>query len=434
MVHRRAQPRALQGGALQHLSAARTNSASRIADDVVGMLREVLGAPTRGPIPLHEPEITDHERRVVDACLASGSVSSVGDCIGALERRLARVTGAAHAVAVGSGTAALQLALHAAGVRPGDEVLVPTLSFVATANAVAHCGATPHFVDADADSLGIDPDALRRHLARVARRAGPGASARCEHAATGRRIAALVPMHTFGHASRIAELCEVAREWGLPVVEDAAESLGTTVGAGGSARHTGTFGLLGTLSFNGNKTVTTGGGGAVLTDDEALAARVRHLATTAKRPHAWEYVHDEVAWNHRMPNLNAALGVAQMDRLDDMLSRKRALAARYERAAAALTGCEVVAPLAGTTSNRWLVALRLDAADAGATRDAVLAAAHAAGYLCRPAWQPLHTLPMYETAPRAALDVATRLHASLFNVPSSARLGGAPGPVRGSAA
>jgi perosamine synthetase len=395
------------------------------------MLRGVLGAPTDGPIALHEPEITDHERRLVDRCLASGWVSSVGEWIGEFERRIAAVTGARHGVAVGSGTAALQLALHAAGVAPGDEVLVPTLSFVATANAVAHCGATPHFVDADADSLGIDPDALRAHLGRVARRGG--ADGRAVHAATGRRIAALVPMHTFGHASRIAALCDVAREWGIPVVEDAAESLGTTVDAAdprGRARHTGTFGLLGTLSFNGNKTVTTGGGGAVLTDDEALATRVRHLATTAKRPHAWEYVHDAVAWNHRMPNLNAALGAAQMDRLDDMLARKRALAARYEVASRGAPGWGIVAPLAGTTSNRWLVAARLaTGTDDVAARDAVLAAAHAAGYLCRPAWQPLHTLPMYADAPRADLPVATRLHATLVNVPSSARLGGAPAGV-----
>lgn len=402
------------------------------------MLRDVLGEPAGGPIALHEPEITAHERALVDRCLASGWVSSVGEYIGELERRIAAVTGAGHVVAVGSGTAALQLALHAAGVRPGDEVLVPTLSFVATANAVAHCGATPHFVDADADSLGVDPAALRAHLARVARRDGAGREARTVHGATGRRIAALVPMHTFGHASRIAELCEAAAEWGIPVVEDAAESLGTTVGTSaigtsvGGARHTGTFGLLGTLSFNGNKTVTTGGGGAVLTDDESLAARVRHLATTAKRPHAWEYVHDAVAWNHRMPNLNAALGVAQMDRLDDMLARKRALAARYEAAARGAEGWSVVAPLAGTTSNRWLVAARLAGGDdAAARRDEVLAAAHAAGYLCRPAWQPLHTLPMYADAPRATLPVATALHATLVNVPSSARLGGAPAPVRG---
>ena len=400
------------------------------------MLRDVLGEPTGGPIALHEPEITAHERALVDRCLASGWVSSVGEYIVEFERRLAAVTGARHVVAVGSGTAALQLALHAAGVRPGDEVLVPTLSFVATANAVAHCGATPHFVDADAGSLGVDPEALRAYLARVARRDGTGRDARTVHGATGRRIAALVPMHTFGHASRIAALCEVAAEWGIPVVEDAAESLGTSVGArGGRVRHTGTFGLLGTLSFNGNKTVTTGGGGAVLTDDEGLAARVRHLATTAKRPHAWEYVHDAVAWNHRMPNLNAALGVAQMDRLDDMLARKRALAARYEAAARGAEGWSVVAPLADTTSNRWLVAARLaDGDDAEARRDEVLAAAHAAGYLCRPAWQPLHTLPMYADAPRAALPVATTLHATLVNVPSSARLGGAPAAVRGGTA
>ena len=311
-----------------------------------------------------------------------------------------------------NGTAALHLALHAVGVKPGDEVIVPTLSFVATANSVSHCGAIPHFVDSDSRTLGLDPDALRNHLSRTTSiRDGQLLNSK-----TGRRISAVVPMHTFGHPMQIEKLLEVAAEFNLTVVEDAAESIGSFVGK----VHTGTFGKVGILSFNGNKTITTGGGGAILTNDSVLAQQIRHLATTAKLAHDYQYLHDAVAFNYRMPNINAALGCAQMQRLDQFLKAKRSLAESYAQACKISQTLSFVGEPSGTTSNYWLNTVRLNSPDLK-TRDALLSASRNDGYLCRPAWNLLHTLPMYQQAPRGELKVAEELVNSLINVPSSAR-------------
>lgn len=387
-----------------------------LATALLAGLRRVLGEA--GPVPLHEPEFRGNEWAYVKECLDTGWVSSVGKYVDEFERRLAELTGARHAVAVVNGTAALHVALHVAGVRAGDEVLVPALTFVGTANAVSHCGAVPHFVDSSEATLGLDPGRLAAHLGTVSRRTPQG----LENAATGRRIAAVLPMHAFGHPVDLDGLLEVSARFGIPVVEDAAESLGSTW----RGRHTGTFGLLGVLSFNGNKIVTTGGGGAIVTDDAALARAAKHLTTTAKLPHRWEFVHDEVAWNYRLPNLNAALGCAQLERLPDLLSRKRRLAEAYREAFAGVPGLSFVGEPAGCRSNYWLNALRLAKPDM-AERDALLAAANDAGYHCRPAWTLLHKLPMYAACPRADLAVALALEASLVNLPSSARHADAPG-------
>jgi perosamine synthetase len=298
-------------------------------------------------------------------------------------------------------------------VRPGDEVLVPALSFVATANAVSHAGATPHFVDSARDTLGLDPAAVRAVLAGLQTRDGATVNP-----ATGARIAAIVPMHTFGHPVDIVGLLEVADEYGIPVVEDAAESLGSYVGD----RHTGLFGRLGILSFNGNKILTTGGGGMILTDDEELGKHAKHLTTTAKLPHAWEFEHDEVAWNYRMPNLNAALGVAQFSRLPGFLVEKRALAARYRAAFAELPEFEFLDEPAGTSSNFWLSSVRLVDADRG-VRDELLAAAQADGLQCRPFWNLLSDQRMYTSAPRGDLAVARELQDAVISLPSSPILG-----------
>lgn len=241
---------------------------------VVAAIRAVLGDQ---PAALHEPWFVGREWEYVRQCLDSGWVSSVGPFVDRFEADLAAVTGAAHAVAVVNGTAALHVALLLADVQPGDEVLVPALTFVATASAVRYCGAVPHFVDCDEATLGLDPGALRAHLTRIASRTGAG----CVNRETGRVLRAVVPMHTFGHPVGMPDVLRLAEEFGLAVVEDAAESLGSTI----AGRHTGTFGVVGTLSFNGNKTVTTGGGGAILTNDEGLARRAKHLTTTAKVPH-----------------------------------------------------------------------------------------------------------------------------------------------------
>ncbi|MFM7763381.1 MAG: LegC family aminotransferase [Acidimicrobiaceae bacterium] len=380
--------------------------------EFLAVLKSVLGESGGSPIALHEPNIGQRENDLVSKCLASGWVSSVGEYISEFEQGLAKFTNSKHAIAVVNGTAALHLALHSVGVKPGDEVLVPTLSFVATANAVSHCGAIPHFVDSDPETLGLDPLALREHL----RANASLQNGELHNTSTGRRISAVVPMHTFGHPMQIEALVDVAKEFNLVVVEDAAESIGSYVGR----THTGTFGRCSSLSFNGNKTITTGGGGAILTDDSELAQRIRHLATTAKMPHDYEYIHDAVAFNYRMPNINAALGCAQLSRLDDFLSAKRVLAKKYAEGFSSAKSMQFVAEPHGTTSNYWLNTIRLNKPDLS-LRDELLVAARANGYMCRPAWNLLHTLPMHESSPRAKLPVAQNLWQSLINIPSSAR-------------
>lgn len=375
-------------------------------------LREVLGTP-KDMVALHEPEFTGNESELVQDCLDSTFVSSVGKYVDQFEVMLAEYTGAKYAVAVVNGTAALHIALKLARVQPEDEVLVPVLSFVATANAVAHCGAVPHFVDSNLDTMGMCPVALAEYLASIAEFTSEGL--RNRH--TGRRIAAIVPMHTYGHPVDMLSLMEVANRYKLPVVEDAAESLGSTY----LGQHTGTFGKLGTLSFNGNKIITTGGGGAILTNDAELARHAKHLTTTAKRPHRWEFFHDEVAWNYRLPNLNAALGCAQMGRLQDFLARKRELANRYQAAFSCRTGIRFMVEPEQSRGNYWLNTVRLEEPDMN-IRDKVLVAANDAGYQCRPTWTLLHKLPMFTGCPRSPLPVAERLEASLINLPSSAKL------------
>jgi aminotransferase in exopolysaccharide biosynthesis len=306
-------------------------SSSVLSRQIVDAVRAVTG-PER--VALHEPTFAGNEWAYLKECLDSTFVSSVGPFVDRFENELAAFTGAKHAIAVVNGTAALHVALQLAGAGPGTEVLVPTLTFVATAAAVTYCGATPHFVEAETSTLGIDPAALREYLAAATEMRG----GRCVNRATGRAIVALVPMHTFGHPSDIEGLLAVARDYSLALVEDAAESLGSTV----LGRHTGTFGLMGTLSFNGNKTVTTGGGGAILTNDPQLAKRLKHITTTAKVPHRWAFTHDEIGYNYRLPNLNAALGCAQLEQLPGFIARKRELFERYRAAFDGVRGVRLV--------------------------------------------------------------------------------------------
>lgn len=376
---------------------------------VVSAIRSVVGDTPH--VPLHAPDIGVLERRYVNECLDSTFVSSVGAFVDRFEQEVAARTGATYAVAVSNGTVALQIALELAGVRPGDEVVVPALSFIATANAVAHVGAHPVFVDSDPETLGMSPTAVADLLAGAQRADGS-----VVNPVTGRRIAVIVPMHTLGHPMQITELVAVADEHGIPVVEDAAESLGSYVGD----RHTGTFGRLGVLSFNGNKIVTTGGGGMILTDDAELGRRAKHLTTTAKLPHAWEYEFDEIGYNYRLPNLNAALGVAQIERLDEFLSNKRLVAERYAVAFEELGGVEFLAEPTGTLSNYWLCAIRIEGGLV--ERDAILQAAYDDGLQCRPFWNLLHRQAPYREAPTGPLPMATVLHASVVCIPSSAAL------------
>lgn len=381
-----------------------------LARQVVEAVHMVAGP---GPVGLHEPRFNGNEWAYVKEALDSTFVSSVGKFVDRFEEELAAFTGARRAVAVANGTAALQVAFMLAGVKPGEEVLVPALTFVATAAAVVHCGAIPHFMDSDELRLGAAPAKLRDYLERATVIRG----GLCVNKATGRVIRAAVPMHTFGHPVDIAAMMQVADEFRLVLVEDAAESLGSTVGG----KHTGTFGLLGTLSFNGNKTITTGGGGAILTNDAELGRRAKHLTTTAKIPHRWEYTHDEVGFNYRMPNLNAALGCAQLEQLPAFLAAKRKLYEKYRNAFASVPGTRIVGEPPGCRSNYWLQTLVLDEAVAG-QRDEILAATNDAGLMTRPIWTLMHRLRPYQDAPRMDLSVAESLERRVINLPSSPHL------------
>ena len=352
--------------------------ADSVVDATLGAVREVLGHPSQ-PLALHEPEFAGHEWDYVKECLDTGWVSSVGSFVDRFERDLSSCTGAAHAVATTNGTAALHICLLLAGVKPGDEVIMPTLTFIATANAASYAGAVPHFVDCEPAALGVDADKLDAHLRDTA----GVVDGVCVNRHTGAAIRALVVMHVFGHPADLDALAEVARRWHLVLVEDAAESLGSCY----RGRHTGNVGLVSALSFNGNKVVTTGGGGAVLTNDAALARRAKHLTTTARVPHRWNFLHDEVGYNYRLPNLNAALGCAQLERLPSMIERKRRLAARYDAAFAAVEGIDFLREPAGTSSNYWLNSIVLDARHADC-RDDVLTALNGAGLHVAPGLDP----------------------------------------------
>lgn len=383
---------------------------SDLPQSIVRAIADVVGTE---PVALHEPRFRGNEWAYLKECLDSTFVSSVGAFVDRFEADLAAYTGATRAVAVVNGTAALHVALRLAGVEPGDQVLLPALTFIATANAVAYCQAVPHFVDSEDRSLGMDARALREHLLATAEmRAG-----QCIHKASGQIIRAMVPMHTFGHPADMHALLAVAHDFGIAIVEDAAESLGSSI----DGRHTGTFGKLGTLSFNGNKTITTGGGGAILTNDAALGARAKHLTTTAKLPHRWAFNHDELGYNYRLPNLNAALGCAQLEQLPQFLEEKRRLHEAYRVRFADVAGVRLMGEPAGCRSNFWLQALLLDEATAD-KRDAILTAANDAGLMTRPVWTLMHRLGHFAQAPRAPLPVAESLERRLINIPSSAGL------------
>jgi perosamine synthetase len=377
--------------------------------EVVAAVRRAAGR--EGSVPLHEPELSGNEKAYVADCIDSTYVSSVGAYVGKFESMLCQATGSKHAIACVNGTAALQVALQIAGVGRGDEVIMPALTFVATANSASFIGAVPHFIDCERKTLGIGAKALAKRLAAIAERTDGVVRNR----ETGARIAAIVPMHTFGHPVDLQAVGEIAGQWGIPLVEDATEALGSLY----QNRHLGTFGRLAALSFNGNKIITTGGGGAILTDDGELAARTKHLTTTAKQPHRWAFNHDEVGYNFRLPNINAALGCAQLEQLGRFVDSKRRLAERYRRAFAGVAGIEVFVEPEGARSNYWLNTLLVD--EAG-RRDELLGALNEAGLMARPVWTLMHRLAMYSDCPRGSLGVAEDLEQRIINVPSSANL------------
>lgn len=387
------------------------SSAAVQPESVIAAIRDVTGEGTH---ILHEPYFPGNEKAYVFSCIEDGWVSSVGSFVDRFEKDLATACGAKHAVVVANGTVALQMALHASGLQPGEEVLLPALTFVATANAVMHAGGVPHFVDCEETSLGMCPDALEAYLKQIV----SSKDGKAVNSKTGRRIRALMPVHIFGHPCQMDKLARIAHTYQLELIEDAAEALGSESGGKKiGSQHMAAF------SFNGNKILTTGGGGAVTTNDAAQYQKIKHLTTTAKQPHAWDFVHDEVAWNFRLPNLNAALGCAQLETLPDFLRAKRALAQRYIEAFSNIdSGAAILTEPEGTKSNYWLVALKLDACEQPQLEH-MLAALHEAGLLCRPLWKPLHSLPIYADCPRAGLPVTKRMAQCIINVPSSVKLG-----------
>lgn len=358
-------------------------------------------------IPLHAPVFSGRERQYVVDTIDSTFVSSVGAYVDCFERDVAAYTTSPCAVATMNGTAALHIALKLAGVEPGDLVITQPLTFVATCNAIAYCGAEPVFVDVDRDTLGLSPQALEEWLQIHAHVGDDGV---CRTRAEGRAIRACLPMHTFGHPANLAGLVEVTYHWQLALVEDAAESLGSLY----KGRHTGTFGMLGTLSFNGNKIITTGGGGMILAD-EILGARAKHITTTAKRPHPYEYFHDEVGYNYRLPNINAALGCAQLEQLETFVANKRELASRY---AAYFSDSDIqfVTEPTGCRSNYWLNAVVCDTLE---QRDALLKSTNDSGVMTRPIWALMNRLPGYARCLQGPLTNAEWLEARVVNLPSS---------------
>lgn len=385
-------------------SVSQVADSNKQFDDVIAVIHSIHG---KSPIPLHRPVFEGREKQYLSDCIDSNFVSSVGAKVTEFEQQIAAFTGIRYAVATVNGTAALHVALQLAGVEYGDEVITQALTFIATCNAIRYCGAHPVFVDVDRETLGLSADVLQRFLTQnVAVSQG-----QAFNKATGRRLRACVPMHTFGHPCRIEKIVALCAEYRIPVVEDAAESLGSYVGS----YHTGRFGRLAALSFNGNKVITTGGGGMILTDDETLAKRAKHLTTTAKVPHPYEFAHDETGYNYRLPNLNAALGCAQMERLPEMLKIKAKIAARYAEFFAETNITFVKAP-EGCTSNYWLNAILLDSP---AERDAFLRYSNEQGVMTRPIWRLMHRLPMYADCQHDALENSIWLEERVVNIPSS---------------
>ena len=387
-----------------------TQTSSSLIDKVLTAIQSVVGS---GPVSLHEPSFDGKELEYLKECIDSTYVSSVGKYVDRFESELATFTGAKFAISVVNGTAALHVALKLAGVKSGDEVLLPALTFVATANAITYCGAIPHFADSEESTLGIDVPKLRQYLSKTTSQE----SGKCINKITGRVIRAIIPMHTFGHPSDIDGLLSISNDFNIALVEDAAESLGSFYGG----QHTGTFGLLGTLSFNGNKTITTGGGGAILTNDEVLARQAKHITTTAKLPHAWEFRHDEIGYNYRMPNINAALGCAQLEQLPSKLKAKRELFLRYQSAFRDLKGVQLFCEPKNCQSNYWLQTLLLDEIECK-YRDNLLTVANNSGTMMRPIWVSMNELKPFKDSPSMELTNAKLLSKRIVNIPSSPSL------------
>lgn len=380
--------------------------------NVLKFIRELYSTPT-GFIPLHAPVFSGNEKAYLNECIDTTFVSSVGKFVDLFEQEMAKFTGSVRAVSCVNGTNALHLALKLVGVEAETEVLTQPLTFIATANAISYCGARPVFIDVDIDTLGLSSVALKKWLEENT--VQPTNSQSPINKKTGKRIAACVPMHTFGHPCKIDEIVEVCNSYNIPVVEDAAESLGSYY----KGKHTGNFGKVGVLSFNGNKVLTTGGGGMLLFNDEQLAAKAKHLTTQAKVPHPWEFNHDAVGFNYRMPNINAALGLAQLEQLPKFLESKRNVAEAYKSFFGEFKSLDinfVVEPI-NSKSNYWLNSILLRTKE---ERDEFLRYSNENGVMTRPVWTLMNKLPMFSDAQCGDLKNAVYIEDRLVNLPSSA--------------
>jgi len=375
--------------------------------NTISFIREIY--QSQDFIPLHEPRFVGNEKKYLLDTIDSTFVSSVGAYVDRFEEMMQEISQTKKAVAVVNGTSGIQVALRLVGVNIGDEVLTQALTFVATANAIAYNGAKPVFIDVDLDTMGLSPNAVQNFLEEYGELRGNG----CYNKKTGNKIAACLPMHTFGFPVHIDELIKICNDWKIPVVEDAAESLGSEY----KGQPTGSYGEVGVFSFNGNKIVTSGGGGAIVTNNDALGIKAKYLTTTAKQPHAYEYVHDELGYNYRMPNLNAALACAQLEKLNWFLEKKRELAKKYEeffKGADAKFRTE----LPETKANYWLMCVELENRNA---RDLFLKETNKAKVMTRPIWELMFRLPMYQDCLKDEQVNARFLVDRIVNIPSSVK-------------
>jgi len=370
-------------------------------------------------IQLHEPYFKgSNAYRYLKECIDSGWVSSNGKWVTEFERLISEFTGSKYAIAVSNGTVALRLSLFLAGVRANDEVIIPPLTFVATANSISHLGAVPHFVDIEQESLGICPNALDQHLSDCAEIKGSEVFNKISR----RKIAAIVPVHVFGLPAKIQEIKQVCLKWNLPIIEDAAEALGSKIKVNNKFTHCGCIGDIGTLSFNGNKIITSGGGGAILTDNDSYGNLARHLSSTAKVEHPWDFYHDFIAWNDRLPNVNAAIGCAEMEKINSKLIAKRSLHSKFRKNFEDLKSVEIINERQNCKSNYWLITLRLNGENIESLRYDILKNAHNLKIFLRPSWILLNELPMYKNAFCGDITEAKNQSKRLINLPSSPHL------------
>ncbi len=360
-------------------------------------------------IPLHAPKFLGNEKKYLNNCIDSTFVSSVGEYVNRFEKEIQNYTGASYAIATSNGTSALHVTLYAIGVIQDDEVITQSLSFVATSNAISYCGAKPVFIDIDRDTYGLSAKKLEEFL----KSSCEVRNSTCKNKKSGKTIRACVPMHTFGHSCEIDKIKSICDKYHIALIEDAAESLGSFY----KNRHTGRFGKAGIISFNGNKTITAGGGGVIITDDEALARRLKHLTTTAKINHPYEYKHDEIGFNYRMPNINAALVLAGLERIDEILANKKETFKIYEEFFLD-KGIELLKEPKNSTSNYWLNTILLDNKK---EKEELIKICTKENIMVRPIWKPLHTLDMYKECQCEDMTHTLEFYDKALNIPSGER-------------